>query len=92
MLALVDLVTSVGRMQACSGGQLLVGDTGSPGGSSSSVDAFCPMCNEMLEAPVTTKCKHTFCQVCILPPLWWLSTFVGVFFFAFVLHFQLCGV
>ncbi|CAN0099467.1 unnamed protein product, partial [Ectocarpus sp. 4 AP-2014] len=56
--------------QACSGGQLLVGDSATVGGDGdgstpASVDAFCPICNDLIESPVRTKCGHTFCQACI---------------------------
>ncbi|CAN0135201.1 unnamed protein product, partial [Ectocarpus sp. 8 AP-2014] len=51
--------------QACSGGQLVVGASAAGGGGSTpaTLDAFCSMCNEILEAPVRTRCGHTFCQV-----------------------------
>ncbi|CAM9715351.1 unnamed protein product, partial [Ectocarpus sp. 12 AP-2014] len=56
--------------QACSGGQLLVGDSATmgddgDGSTPASVDAFCPICNDIIESPVRTKCGHTFCQACI---------------------------
>ncbi|CAN0006891.1 unnamed protein product, partial [Sphacelaria rigidula] len=34
-----------------------------------SLDAFCPMCNDMYESPVKTRCNHTFCQACIAPAI-----------------------
>ncbi|CAM9694657.1 unnamed protein product [Ascophyllum nodosum] len=61
--------------QACSGGQLLLEQSTAAGGcsnsggggdaASASMDAFCPVCNELVECPVKTKCGHTFCQGCI---------------------------
>ncbi|CAN0154117.1 unnamed protein product [Ectocarpus fasciculatus] len=54
--------------QACSGGQLVVGASAAGGGGGSTpatLDAFCSVCNEMIESPVRTRCGHTFCQACI---------------------------
>eukprot|EP00904_Undaria_pinnatifida_P006227 jgi/Undpi1/2734/HiC_scaffold_14.g06112.m1 len=55
--------------QACSGGQLMIGQSGESGSSASCLDAFCPMCNELLESPARTPCGHVFCQACITSAL-----------------------
>ncbi|CAM9341014.1 unnamed protein product, partial [Laminaria digitata] len=62
--------------QACSGGQLLIDQSeksgeGGKGGSAaaSCIDAFCPMCSELVESPVRTWCGHVFCQACITSAL-----------------------